>query len=157
MRPISYDLSCLLSTPGLFVDPNDKDDDLPDQYLFNESNIDFNDKDEPFEGPKNHTDAANCDQPYHNSNDQTRTIDLTHTSIIITDNNKFKKSLYLETKCPICSQMISNEEIAEHANACAEAKFEESANSKEEKEQPSEDLQTFQNLADQQNHLAVSL
>ena len=52
MRPISYDLSCLLSTPGLFVDPNDKDDDLPDQYLFNESNIDFNDKDEPFEGPK---------------------------------------------------------------------------------------------------------
>ena len=154
MRPISYDLSCLLSTPGLFVDPNDKDDDLPDQYLFNESNIDFNDKDEPFEGPKNHTDAANCDQPYHNSNDQTRTIDLTHTSIIITDNNKFKKSLYLETKCPICSQMISNEEIAEHANACAEAKFEESANSKEEKEQPSEDLQTFQNLADQQKSLS---
>ena len=46
--------------------------------------------------------------------------------------------------------MFSNEEIAEHANVCAEAKFEESANSKEEKEQPSKDLQTFQNLADQQ-------
>ena len=36
--------------------------------------------------------------------------------------------------------MFSNEEIAEHANVCSEAKFEESANSKEEKEQPSEDL-----------------
>ena len=56
----------------------------------------------------------------------------------------------METKFPVCSQMFSNEEIAEHPNVCAEAKFEESANSKEEKEQPSEDLQTFQNLADQQ-------
>ena len=50
--------------------------------------------------------------------------------------------------------MFSNEEIAEHANVCAEAKFKESANSKEEKEQPSEDLQTFQNLADQQKSLS---
>ena len=50
--------------------------------------------------------------------------------------------------------MFYNEEIAEHANVCAEAKFEESANSKEEKEQPSEDLQTFQNLADQQKSLS---
>ena len=49
--------------------------------------------------------------------------------------------------------MFYNEEIAEHANVCAEAKFEESANSKEEKEQPNEDLQTFQNLADQQKSL----
>ena len=37
---------------------------------------------------------------------------------------------------------------------CTEAKFEESANSKEEKEQPSEDLQTFQNLADQQKSIS---
>ena len=77
------------------------------------------------------------------------------TRFIITDNNKFKEPLNLETKCPVCSQMFSNEEIAEHANVCPEAKFEESANSKEEKEQPSEDLQAFQNLADQ--HLVVSL
>ena len=60
----------------------------------------------------------------------------------------------METKCPVCSQMFSNEEIAEHAKVCPEAKFEESANSKEEKEQPSEDLQTFQNLADQQKSLS---
>ena len=46
--------------------------------------------------------------------------------------------------------MFSDEEIGKHMNVCAEVKFEESANSKEEKEQPSEDLQTFQNLADQQ-------
>ena len=50
--------------------------------------------------------------------------------------------------------MFSNEEIAEHANVCSEAKFEESTNSKEEKEQPSEDLGTFQNLADQQKSLS---
>ena len=49
--------------------------------------------------------------------------------------------------------MFSNEEIAEHANVCAEAKFEESANSKGEKEQPSKDLKTFQNLADKQKSL----
>ena len=49
--------------------------------------------------------------------------------------------------------MFSNEEIAEYANVCAEAKFEESRNSKEDKEQPSEDLQTLQNLADQQKSL----
>ena len=36
--------------------------------------------------------------------------------------------------------MFSNAEIAKQANVCAEPKFEESANSKEEKEQPSEDL-----------------
>ena len=46
------------------------------------------------------------------------------TRFIITDNNKFKEPLNLETKCPVCSQMFSNEEIAEHANVCAEAKFE---------------------------------
>ena len=50
--------------------------------------------------------------------------------------------------------MFSNEEIAEHANVCAETKFEESANSKEEKEQPSEYLQSFQNLAHQQKPLS---
>ena len=81
-------------------------------------------------------------------------MDLTNTLVIITDNNKFKKPLNLERKCPVCSQMFSNEEIAEHANVCAVAKFEESADSKEEKEQPSEDLQTFQNLADQQKSLS---
>ena len=59
----------------------------------------------------------------------------------------------MEMKCPVCSQMFSNEEIAEYANVCAEAKFEESANSKEDKEQPSEDLLTLQNLADQQKSL----
>ena len=37
---------------------------------------------------------------------------------------------------------------------CAEAKFEEFTNSKEEKEKPTEDLQTFQNLADQQKSLS---
>ena len=63
--------------------------------------------------------------------------------VVITDNNKFKKLFNLETKYPVCSQMISNEEIAEHVNMCVEAKFEESANSKEEKEKPSEDLKTF--------------
>ena len=50
--------------------------------------------------------------------------------------------------------MFSNEETAEHANVCAETKFEESANSKEEKEQVSKDLQTFQNLVDQQKPLS---
>ena len=53
--------------------------------------------------------------------------------------------------------MFYNDEIAEHANVCAEAKFEESANSKEEKEQPNEDLQTFQNLLTNKNHLSVTL
>ena len=154
IRPISDDLSFLLSTPELFVGPNDKNDDLLDQYLFNEPIIDVNDKDEPLEGPKNHTDPAKSDQPNHNSNNQTRTIDLTNTPVIIKDNNKFKKPLNLETKCPVCSQMFSNEEIAEHANVCPEAKFEESANSNEEKEQPSEDVQTFKNLADQQKSLS---
>ena len=80
--------------------------------------------------------------------------DLTNTPVIITDNNKFKKPLNLETKFPVCSQMFSNEEIAEHPNGCAEAKFEESANSKEEKEQLSEDLQTFQILTDQQKSIS---
>ena len=60
----------------------------------------------------------------------------------------------METKCTVCIQIFSNEEIAEHAIVCAEAEFEESANSKEEKEEPSEDLQTFQNLADQQKSLS---
>ena len=60
----------------------------------------------------------------------------------------------METKCPVCSQMFSNEEIAEHANVYAEAKFQESTYSKEEKEQPSEDLQIFQNVADQQKSLS---
>ena len=152
--PISYDLSFLLSAPELFVDPNDKDDDQLDQYLFKEPIINFNDKDEPLEGPKSHADPTNSDQPNHNSNDQTRTIDLTNKPVIITDNNKCKKPLTLETKCPVCSQMFSNEEIAEHAEVCTEAKFEESANSKEEKEPPSEDLQTFQSLADQQKSLS---
>ena len=138
----------------MFVEPNDEDDDLLDQYLFNETIIDFNEKDEPLEGPKNHADPTKSDQPNHNSNDQNRTIDITNTPFIITDSNKFKKPLNSETNCPACSQMFFNEEVAEHANGCAEAKFEESANSEEEKEQPSEDLQTFQNLADQQKSLS---
>ena len=50
--------------------------------------------------------------------------------------------------------MFSDEEIAKHTNVCAEVKFEEPANNKEEKEQPSEDLQTSQNLADQQKSLS---
>ena len=103
IRPISYDLSFLPSAPELFVDPNDKDDDLLQQYLFNKSIIDFNDKDEPLEEPENHTDSTKSDQPNHNSNDQTATIDITNTPVIIKDNNKFKKPLKLETKCPICS------------------------------------------------------
>ena len=90
IRPISYDLSFLLSTPELFVNPNNKDDDLLDQYLFNEPIIDFNDKDERLEGLKNHTNPTIFDQPNHNSNDQTRTINITNTPVIITDNNKFK-------------------------------------------------------------------
>ena len=138
----------------MFVEPNDEDDDLLDQYLFNETIIDFNEKDEPLEGPKNHADPTKSDQPNHNSNDQNRTIDITNTPFIITDSNKFKKPLNSETNCPACSQMFFNEEVAEHANRCAEAKFEESANSEEEKEQSSEDLQTFQNLADQQKLLS---
>ena len=89
IRHISYNLSFLLRTTELSVDPNDKDDDLLNQYLFNEPIIDFNDKDEPLEGPKNHTDPTKSDQPNHNSNDQTRTIDLTNTPVIITGNNKF--------------------------------------------------------------------
>ena len=44
--------------------------------------------------------------------------------------------------------------MKKHANVCAEAKFEESANSKEEKEQLSEDLQTFQILTDQQKSIS---
>ena len=36
IRPISYDLSFLLSAQELFVNPNHKDDDLLDQYHFNE-------------------------------------------------------------------------------------------------------------------------
>ena len=52
IRPISYDLLFLLSAPELFVDPNDKDDDLVDQYFFNELIIDFNDKDEPIKRTK---------------------------------------------------------------------------------------------------------
>ena len=131
--PTSYDLSFLLSASELFVDPNDKNDDLLDQYLFHEPIIDFNDKDEPLERPKNHTDPTNSDQPNHNSNDQTRTIDLTKRPVGITDNNKFKKPLNLETKYLVCSQMFSNEEIAEHANVRAEVKCEKSSNSKEEK------------------------
>ena len=51
--------------------------------------------------------------------------------------------------------MFSNEEIAEHANVCTEAKFEESANSKGEKEQPSKDL--FKTLQTNKNHLGVIL
>ena len=78
--------------------------------------MDFNDKDEPLEGPKNHTDPTKFDQPNHNSNDQTRTIGLTNRPVTITDNNKFKKPLNLETKCPVCSRMFSDEEIAEKAN-----------------------------------------
>ena len=89
IRPTSYDFSFVLSAPELFVDPNYKDDDLLDQYLFREPIIDFNDKDEPLERPKNHTDPTNSDQPKHNSNDQTRTIDLTNTPVIITGNDKF--------------------------------------------------------------------
>ena len=50
--------------------------------------------------------------------------------------------------------MFSNEEITKHRNVCAEAKFEESTNNKEEKDQPSEDLQTFQNFANQQKSLS---
>ena len=49
IRPIFYDLSFLLSAPELFIDPNDKDDDLLDQYFFREAIIDFNNKDEPLE------------------------------------------------------------------------------------------------------------
>ena len=59
IRPISYDLSLLLIAPELFVDHSNKDDNLLDQYLFNEPIIDFNDKDEPLEGPKSHTDPKN--------------------------------------------------------------------------------------------------
>ena len=103
--------------------------------------MDFNDKDEPFERPKNHNNPTKSDQPNHNSNDQT----------IIKDNNKPKKPLNLETKCLVCSQMFSNEEITKHAKVCAKAQI---ANSKQEKEQSSEDLQTFQNLADQQKSLS---
>ena len=44
----------------MFVDPNDKDDDLLDQYLFNEPTVDFNDKDEPLEGPS-HTSPTKSD------------------------------------------------------------------------------------------------
>ena len=91
---------------------------------------DFNDKDEPLEVPKNHTDPTKSDQPNHSLNNQTRTIDLTNAPVIITDNNTFKKLLNLETKCSVYSQTFSNE-IAEHANVCAEAKLEEFANSKE--------------------------
>ena len=58
--------------------------------------------------------------------------DLTDTPVIITDSNTYKNPFNLETKCPVCNQMFSNEEIAEDANVCAEVKFEESANSKEE-------------------------
>ena len=53
--------------------------------------------------------------------------------------------------------MFSNEEIAEHSNVYAEAKFQESTNSQDEKEQPNEDLQTFQNFADQQKSLSSRL
>ena len=60
------DQNFLLSAPELFVDLNKKDDDLLDQYLFNESTIDFNDKDEPLEGPKSHTNPTKSDQPSHN-------------------------------------------------------------------------------------------
>ena len=103
IRPIHYELWFLLSTPEMFIDPNDKDDGLLDQYLFNEPTIAFNDKDEPLEGPKNHTSPTKSDQPNHNSNDQTRAIDLTNTPVVITDSNKFKKPLNLEAKCPVCS------------------------------------------------------
>ena len=144
----------LLSAAELFVDPSDKDDELLDQYLSNEPIIDFNDKDEPKKKKKNHNDPTKSGQPNHNSNDQIRTIYLTNTPFIIEDNNKSKKPLNLETKCSVCSQIFSNEEIAEHANVCTETKFEESANSKEEQEQPSEDLQSFQNLAYQQKPLS---
>ena len=88
----------LLSAAELFVDPSDKDDELLDQYLSNEPIIDFNDKDEPLEGPKNHNDPTKSGQPNHNSNDQIRTIYLTNTPFIIEDNNKSKKPLNLETK-----------------------------------------------------------
>ena len=108
IRPISYELSFLLSARELFVDHKNKDDNLLDQYLFNGPIIDFNDKDEPLEGPKNHTNPTKSDQPNHNSNDHTRTIDLTNTSVTITDKNKFKKPLNLETKCPVCIQIFSN-------------------------------------------------
>ena len=63
----------------------------------------------------------------------------------------------MDTKCTVCSQMFSNEEIAKHANVSAKAIFEESANSKEEKKQPSEDPQTFQKLADQQKPLSSKI
>ena len=43
--PISFNLSFLLRAPKLSVDPNDKNDDLLDQYLSSEPMIDFNDKD----------------------------------------------------------------------------------------------------------------
>ena len=61
IRPISYDLSFWLNAPELLVGPNYKDDDLLYQYLFNEPIIVCNDKDEPLEGPKNHTDPTKFD------------------------------------------------------------------------------------------------
>ena len=79
IRPIFYDLSFLLSAPELFIDPNDKDDDLLDQYFFREAIIDFNNKDEPLEWPKNHTNSTKSDQPNHNSNNETRTKDVLNT------------------------------------------------------------------------------
>ena len=94
--PISYYLSFLLSAPELFVDPNDKDDGLLDQYLFNEPIIDFNNKNEPLEGSKNHTDFAKSVQPNHNSSSRSKTLDLTNTPFIITDNNKFEKPLIVQ-------------------------------------------------------------
>ena len=155
ISPISYDLSFLLNAPELFVDPNGKDDDLLDQYLLNEPITDFNDKAEPLEGPKSH--PTKSEQPNHNSNDQTRTEDLTNTPVIITDNNKFKKPLNLETNVQYADKCFLMKKLPNMRTCVQRRSLKNPQIAKKKKNNQVKIYKLFKTLLTNKNHLAVSL
>ena len=155
ISPISYDLSFLLNAPELFVDPNGKDDDLLDQYLLNEPITDFNDKAEPLEGPKSH--PSKSEQPNHNSNDQTRTEDLTNTPVIITDNNKFKKPLNLETNVQYADKCFLMKKLPNMRTCAQRRSLKNPQIAKKKKNNQVKTYKLFKTLQTNKNHIGVIL
>ena len=155
ISPISYDLSFLLNAPELFVDPNGKDDDLLDQYLLNEPITDFNDKAEPLEGPKSH--PTKSEQPNHNSNDQTRTEDLTNTPVIITDNNKFKKPLNLETNVQYADKCFLMKKLPNMRTCAQRRSLKNPQIAKKKKNNQVKTYKLFKTLQTNKNHIGVIL
>ena len=155
ISPISYDLSFLLNAPELFVDPNGKDDDLLDQYLLNEPITDFNDKAEPLEGPKSH--PTKSEQPNHNSNDQTRTEDLTNTPVIITDNNKFKKPLNLETNVQYADKCFLMKKLPNMRTCVQRRSLKNPQIAKKKKNNQVKTYKLFKTLQTNKNHIGVIL